>query len=366
MTDPRKASKETLDCLQEESSSELPSLWLRPDERLDETASPTSRFFHAFGFLHLRSFCSADECTAMKNEMARLVKDKWNPNDDEIDSFGTTASENTARGDYFLESSDKIHFFAEPDAMQEGKLKPEYTDRKLQALNKAGHALHMQPDSAFYEYCLSQKIRELVTRDLRWKDPVVPQSMYIFKQAQVGGAVNSHQDSTFLFTTPQQTCLGLWLALDEANLENGCLWVRPKSHKEAVRRKYKRNPQHFGQDQIDARSNATSGDISQPKFVMDDLYEHTISWDGDLPSAGGDGNVQLALLERGFIPVECKPGDLVVFCGELDHLSLPNKSSQARHTFQLHLVEGPGAGIEWSKSNWLQYPCGKEFLKLIT
>ena len=33
------------------------------------------------------------------------------------------------------------------------------------------------------------------------------------------------QDSTFLFTEPHQTCLGLWLALDDATLENGCLWA---------------------------------------------------------------------------------------------------------------------------------------------
>mmetsp|Transcript_18676 Transcript_18676/g.20554 ORF Transcript_18676/g.20554 Transcript_18676/m.20554 type:complete len:99 (-) Transcript_18676:57-353(-) len=48
--------------------------------------------------------------------------------------------------------------------------------------------------------------------------------------------------------------------------------------------------------------------------------------------------------------------DLVVFCGTLDHFSLPNFSPHQRHTFQLHLVEGPTtAGITWSPENWLQY-----------
>ena len=56
---------------------------------------------------------------------------------------------------------------------------------------------------------------------------------------------NSHQDSTFLLTEPRQTCLGLWLALQEAHLLNGCLWVRPKSHRERLRRVFKRNPAHF-------------------------------------------------------------------------------------------------------------------------
>ena len=56
-----------------------------------------------------------------------------------------------------------------------------------------------------------------------------------------------------------------------------------------------------------------------------------------------------------FVPVEVKAGDLVVFCGTLDHFSLPNFSDKQRHTFQLHLVEGPNAGITWSPENWLQY-----------
>ena len=47
--------------------------------------------------------------------------------------------------------------------------------------------------------------------------------------------------------------------------------------------------------------------------------------------------------------------------GQVDHLSLANHSSVSRHTFQLHLVEGPAAGVEWSPSNWLQYPAGKDF-----
>jgi hypothetical protein len=87
-----------------------------------------------------------------------------------------------------------------------------------------------------------------------------------------------------------------------------------------------------------------------------------IPWDGELP---GDGSWE-DLLNVGFVPVECKAGDLLVFCGELDHLSLPNHSAQARHTFQLHCVEGPSAGVTWSAYNWLQYPKGKSFMRLAT
>jgi phytanoyl-CoA hydroxylase len=256
----------------------------------------------------------------------------------------------------FLDSSDKIHYFAEPAASvkvdrspSSRQLRDSYLTHKITALNKAGHGMHVPPQQPFHDYTCSPKVRALVTYFLGWKDPVVPQSMYIFKQAATGGAVHSHQDSTFLYTTPVQSCVGLWLALDDATLDNGCLWLRPKSHNEPVRRQYIRNPVHF-----DKNNNNNTDKTDAPKFIMNDLYQqHDVTWDGELPDD---------LRAAGFIPVPCKAGDLLVFNGELDHLSLPNYSNAPRHTFQLHLVEGQG--VTWSPDNWLQYPDGKSFLRL--
>ena len=100
------------------------------------------------------------------------LADQWDPNSG-IDSFGTGTKENAARGDYFLESASKVHFFAETTALEDGKLKPEFANDKLSAINKSGHAMHMIP-GAFQDYTLSDSVRELVL-DLGWKDPVVPQ-----------------------------------------------------------------------------------------------------------------------------------------------------------------------------------------------
>jgi len=70
------------------------------------------------------------------------------------------------------------------------------------------------------------------------------------------------------------------------------------------------------------------------------------------------------LFEAGFVPIECNAGDLLVFPGTLDHLSLANYSEKPRHTYQLHLVEGPSEGIKWSDSNWLQYKNSAPFPSL--
>lgn len=290
----------------------------------------------------------------------------WDPATKTI-AFRTDEKSNEAQGsdDYFLESASRVHYFAEADALNEdGSLKSTYTNNKLAALNKAGHGMHMIP-GAFREYSISDKIKSLVT-ELGWQDPVVPQSMYIFKQAEIGGAVNSHQDSTFLYTEPKQSCLGLWLALDDATLENGCLWLRPKSHNETVRRQFKRNDEYFGPEAIDNHANVGKGNLAEPKMVMERLVTEELyskaSWEGNLPE--GSEHPCKGLFDAGFIPIEVKAGDLLAFPGTLDHLSLPNTSSRQRHTFQLHLVEGPNAGVTWSQHNWLQYPKGTPFLSV--
>jgi hypothetical protein len=138
-----------------------------------------------------------------------------------------------------------------------------------------------------------------------------------------------------------------------------------------------RNPEYFGTGSAVEGQAHTSAASAQghdrPQMVFRDHSKLSDSpasafespaeaWDGMLPEGwdpithGCEG-----LFEAGFLPVECDAGDLLVFAGELDHLSLPNYSELPRHTFQLHAVEGPAAGIAWSPDNWLQYPDGQNF-----
>ena len=41
--------------------------------------------------------------------------------------------------------------------------------------------------------------------------------------------VAPHQDGTFLFNDPLKI-MGVWIALEDATIENGCLWFIPGSH----------------------------------------------------------------------------------------------------------------------------------------
>ena len=63
--------------------------------------------------------------------------------------------------------------------------------------------------------------------------------MYIFKQPGIGGEVGCHQDATFLYTDPI-TVVGFWFAIEDATLENGCLWAAPGGHRAPLRKVFKR------------------------------------------------------------------------------------------------------------------------------
>jgi len=173
--------------------------------------------------------------------------------------------------------------------------------------------------------------------------------MYICKQDRLGGEVTSHQDSTFLATEPRETCLGLWLALEDATLQNGCLWARPGSHKEPVRRRFIRNPAIDPTKPIDPGT---------PELIFDQTAE-ALPWDGAMPKGE---TPEAGVRAAGFEPLPVRAGDLVLIHGAVDHLSLANTSGCSRHTFQLHLVEGPNSGVQWAKSNWLQLPDDSDIL----
>lgn len=126
---------------------------------------------------------------------------------------------------YFLDSAGGIGFFFEAGAFDErgAQVKP-----KELAINKIGHALH-ELDPVFRAWSYSPRVCALA-QSLGLRRPLPMQSMYIFKQPGIGGEVVPHQDSTFLFTDPP-TVVGLWLALEDATLHNGCLWAIPGSHR---------------------------------------------------------------------------------------------------------------------------------------
>jgi phytanoyl-CoA hydroxylase len=110
------------------------------------------------------------------------------------------------------------------------------------------------------------------------------QSMLFIKSAGMPGQA-WHQDEVYI-PTRDRSLAGAWIALDDATVDNGCLWVIPGSHRPGVLW-----PQHA---QRDARFDCSAESHGFP------------------------------YTERDEVPVEVKRGSIVFFNGYLLHRSLPN------------------------------------------
>lgn len=188
------------------------------------------------GFVVIRDFASEAEVRKLKESMAKQVE-AWNPTAEELAVFTTSEEQRHAHSKLFFESANTVEFFVEKDAL--GEDAPVLVVPKEHAINKAGHAIH-EVNDAFREWAGSKRVRDVCTKLAKLEVPVAVQSMYIFKPPKIGGEVVPHQDSTFLYTTPRPTCVGLWLALDDATEENGCIYASPGSHVHGIKRRFVR------------------------------------------------------------------------------------------------------------------------------
>lgn len=250
----------------------------------------------------LENFVTPEACDALRARAEQLVRD-FDPAG--IISIFSTREQTRTSDDYFLESGDKIRFFFEEQAFNpDGTLKQD----KNQSINKIGHAMH-DLDSVFSSFSRTPQIRQLVL-DLGLTEPLLLQSMYIFKQPRIGGEVTCHQDGSFLYTEPLRM-VGLWFALEDATIENGCLWAIAGGHKLGLKSRFVR---------------AEPGTRFE---VLDDS-----PW-----------------LEDKLVPLEVSQGTVIALHPLLPHLSRENRSSQSRHAYTLHVID---ATVEYPQANWLQ------------
>lgn len=83
---------------------------------------------------------------------------------------------------YFIDSSNKVHYFFENDALDKnGNL----VVAPAIALNKVGHALHVLHPT-FKKITFDDRVRK-IEAVLGFRKAAVPQSMYIFKNPGIGG-----------------------------------------------------------------------------------------------------------------------------------------------------------------------------------
>ena len=142
-------------------------------------------------------------------------------------------------------------------------------------------------------------------------------SQFIFKNAGAWGQP-WHQDSYYFHFEPARPIAGLWLAITEATLENGCLHILPGSQTEPVRK-------HVP----DSRPGSLYGYV--------EIVGHDMS---------------------GSQPCLLSPGDLLVFDSHLMHRSTDNASDGHRAAMVWHFgrPDTIDRGIDAGDGRWVKNP----------
>ena len=147
-----------------------------------------------------------------------------------------------------------------------------------------------------------QAMRLGFARDALWDlmdcEPVGLQSMFFFKAPGTPGQA-AHQDTNYIPSDPE-SLTACWLALDDADEQNGTMWVVPGSHRGPLR--------------------------SRGKVEDTDEYE---DWTDELEG----------VREMPEVPVIAPAGSAVFFHGRLIHRSTKNRTSDRfRRVFVCHYV----------------------------
>ena len=106
------------------------------------------------------------------------------------------------------------------------------------------------------------------------------------------------------------TVTGFWFAIEDATVENGCLWAIPGGHKHGLKSRWVRN--------------------ANGKMEFKTLQEDP--WD-----------------ETQLVPLEVTKGSLIILHGLLPHKSFENRSAKSRHAYTLHII---GGNAYYPRDNW--------------
>jgi phytanoyl-CoA hydroxylase len=130
-----------------------------------------------------------------------------------------------------------------------------------------------------------------VLESLLGAQPIMFQDMALVKPPFIGSEKPWHQDNAYFSVTPLDAIVGVWIALDEATPENGCMHVQPGGHRRGA------------------------------------LQHHH---DRDCEIVPG----RLENIEA--VPVPLQPGGAMFFYGMLPHQTPPNNSPERRRALQFH------------------------------
>jgi phytanoyl-CoA hydroxylase len=163
-------------------------------------------------------------------------------------------------------------------------------DTYADSLRKMSHLAFC--DDVFESHARNPKVLDVI-ESLLGPDLKLYQDQWFMKPPRIGSRQHYHQDMPLGFHIDPPDMVTCWAALNDATIENGCLWMLPGTHRFGI--------------------------ITTEKWAD---YEQ-MSLDGRLPE------------ER---PIELKVGSCSFHHGLILHSSRPNKSNLRRRGYATHYV----------------------------
>ena len=225
----------------------------------DELGAASTRFYAEEGYLVVHDALRREETASLKDEAVAVCRQERGP----------LSLSHRKNGQ---------NVYPDPEEMK-GLPDDEVISRFLciHQAHKASPLLHET---------LAHPVIVDVLRRVIGPDVKCMQSMLFIKSAGKPGQA-WHQDEDFI-PTRDRSLAGAWIAMDDAVVENGCLWVIPGSHQDG---------------------------ILWPMYPHDDQRYDCATMSYDFPYKDEDA-----------VPVEVPAGAVVFFNGYLLHKSEPNKT----------------------------------------
>jgi phytanoyl-CoA hydroxylase len=153
----------------------------------------------------------------------------------------------------------------------------------------------VQYDSHLGFLAKSQSKIQGVLNGLIGTNPILMQNMALVKPPFYGSEKPWHQDDAYFKVAPLEAVCGVWIALDEATAENGCMFVLRGGHRTGALR-------HFHGTDCEIVHDRLCGELDRSKAV----------------------------------PVPLPAGGALFFSGILPHQTPPNSSPLRRRALQFH------------------------------
>ena len=146
-----------------------------------------------------------------------------------------------------------------------------------------------QKDPRFKQLAFNPRVCDLIGELVDWDRIFLHNSKVNFNCAREGIAKTWHQDNVYWPELPPNQ-ITMWIAIDDADETNGCMWVLPGSHKKGI---------------VPHTKGATGWEVTEEMVPK---------------------------LFPGLTPLQCpaKAGGAIVFHGNVLHKSEPNRSDRNR------------------------------------